>query len=79
MPKKKEEKLTEIWKIPELDMLMKLRIIITSIFVLSTISFIILIIYPNDYRIWIAAAALILISYVTIIALMIRLWRIKEL
>lgn len=79
MPKKKVEKPTEIWKITELDMLMKLRIIITSIFVLSTVSFIILIIYPNDYRMWIAAAALILISYITILVLMIRLWRIKKL
>ena len=79
MPKKKVEKPIEIWKITELNMLMKLRIIITSIFVLSTVSFIILIIYPNDYRIWIVAAALILISYITILALMIRLWRIKKL
>ena len=79
MPKKKEEKPTEIWKITELDMLMKLRIIITSIFALSTVSFIVLIIFPNDYRIWIVAAALILISYVTIVALMVTLWRTKEL
>jgi hypothetical protein len=79
MPKKNEEKPAEIIKMPDLDMLTKLRVIITSIFVMSTISFIILIIFPNDYRIWIISAALILISYIIIIVLMIHLWRIQNL
>jgi hypothetical protein len=78
MPTKNKQKPSEILKFTELDMLMILRIAITSIFVLFTIAFIVLIVLPDDYRIWMAAAAMILVSYVIIIALMIKLWRIKD-
>jgi hypothetical protein len=82
MPKKKEEKTVkpaEIWNLSKLDTLMKLRIIITSIFALSTVSIILLIVFPSEQLYWVIAALLVLISYVMVFALMVKLLMTKEL
>ena len=82
MPKKKEKKpakSAELWNLSSLDTLMKLRIIITSIFALSTISIILLIVFPSEQLYWLIAALLILISYVMVFALMVKLLIMKEL
>jgi hypothetical protein len=71
----KKSNILENLNINQLDTLTKIRITIFSIFLLSTISFI-LIIFNVDF--WIPAL-LILISYVILLILMIQLLIIKDL
>jgi hypothetical protein len=71
---KKEAKGLEIKNLKQLDALMKLRIVIISIFSLSTLS--ILMIFVADFVI---SALLILISYVLVFVLMLKLLIIKKL
>lgn len=76
MPKKKEEKLFEIksFSFAEMDMLMKLRLIVISIFALCTLS--IFLIFVTDFVI---PATLLVISYIIVFALMVKLLVIKKL
>jgi len=72
--KKKEIKLLEINSFANLNTLMKLRLIVTVIFLLSTLS--ILLVFIADFVI---AVFLILISYLMVFVLMIKLLVIKKL
>ena len=72
--KKKEIKLLEINSFANLNTLMKLRLTVTVIFLLSTLS--ILLIFANN---WVISAILILISYLMVFVLMIKLLVIKKL
>lgn len=72
--KKKKTKFLEIKSFSKLNVLMKLRLFVTSIFLLSTLS--ILLIFVNS---WGISASLILISYFMVFVLMLKLLRIKKL
>lgn len=72
--KKREVKVMEIMSFPKLDVLTKLRLVVISIFILSTLS--IILVFITDFVI---PAILILISYITVFVLMIKLLIIKKL
>jgi len=74
MEKKKEKKLQELMSIRKMDTLMKLRLIVGSIFVLSTLS--IILVFITDF---VVSVVFILISYIMVFGLMIKLFTIKEL
>lgn len=74
MPKKKRKTSLEIKMLSELDILMKLRLVVTSIFILSTVS--IILVFISEFVI---SVVLILISYLLIFILMIKLLLIKKL
>lgn len=74
MAKKTETKIIEMNNIAKLDTLTKLRMIVVSIFILSTLSIILLFIT----NFWISAV-LILISYILVFALMVKLLTTKKL
>lgn len=74
MAKKKEIKLLDLPNFEKMDTLMILRLIILSIFVLSTISMILAFITE-----FIFSVVLLLISYILVFVLMIKLFLIKEL
>ena len=74
MEKKKEKKLQELMSIRKMDTLMKLRLIVGSIFVLSTLS--IILVFITDF---VVSVVFILISYIMVFGLMIKLFIIKEL
>jgi len=74
MIQKKEEKSGENNNLMNMDTLTKLRLVITSIFILSTLSMILAFI---NY--FIIAVGLILLSYILVFILMVKLWVIKEL
>jgi len=72
--KKKEVKVLEIMSLAKLDVLTKLRLVVIAIFVLSTLS--ILLVFITDFVI---PVLLILISYIMVFVLMIKLLIIKKL
>jgi hypothetical protein len=72
---KKKKKVLEIKNITDLDALTKLRIVVASIFVLSTVSLIILILASAAF----AAAVLLFISYLFVFILMVKLFTIESL
>jgi len=72
--KEKKRKFLEIKSFSNLNTLMKLRLIVTVIFLLSTLS--ILLVFIADFVI---AVFLILISYLMVFVLMIKLLVIKKL
>ena len=74
MEKKKEKKLQELMSIRKMDTIMKLRLIVGSIFALITLS--IILVFITDF---VVSAVLILISYIMVFGLMIKLFTIKEL
>ena len=74
MEKKKEKKSQELMSFRKMDTLMKLRLIVGSIFALSTLS-IILVFITN----FVVSVVFILISYIMVFGLMIKLFTIKEL
>lgn len=74
MQKKKEEKLIEMKTLTKLDALMKLRLVVITIFALMTFS--IMLILANQYPI---GAGVILISYIVVLVLMVKLLITKEL
>jgi hypothetical protein len=74
MEKKKEKKLQELMSIRKMDTLMKLRLIVGSIFALSTLS--IILVFITDF---VVSVVFILISYIMVFGLMIKLFTIKEL
>ena len=74
MEKKKEKKSQELMSIRKMDTLMKLRIIVGSIFALSTLS--ILLVFITYF---VVSVVFILISYIMVFGLMIKLFTIKEL
>ena len=71
---KKEVKFMELKSFTQLDVLTKLRLVVVSIFVLSTIS--ILLVFVADFVI---SVILILIGYIMVFVLMIKLLIIKKL
>jgi hypothetical protein len=73
MEKKKEKKLQELMSIRKMDTLMKLRLIVGSIFALSTLS--IILVFITDF---VVSVIFILISYIMVFGLMIKLFTIKE-
>ena len=74
MEKKKEKKSQELMSIGKLDTLMKLRLIVGSIFALSTLS--IILVFITDF---VVSVVFILISYIMVFGLMIKLFTIKKL
>jgi len=73
VPKKKKLKPLEIKSLSEMDILTKLRLFVISIFVLSSLSLILVFIsFP-------ISALLALISYFMVFVLMVKLLRIKKL
>jgi hypothetical protein len=74
MSKNKKIKSLEIKKLSEMDILSKLRLAVITIFTLSSLSFVVLIL--SDFVI---SAVLVLMSYFMIFALMIKLLMIKKL
>ena len=74
MEKKKEKKSQELMSIIKMDTLMKLRLIVGSIFALSTLS--IILVFITDF---VVSVVFILISYIMVFGLMIKLFTIKEL
>jgi hypothetical protein len=74
MEKKKEKKSQELMSFRKMDTLMKLRLIVGSIFALSTLS--IILVFITDFVI---SVVFILISYIMVFGLMIKLFTIKEL
>ncbi len=74
MEKKKEKKLQELMSIRKMDTLMKLRLIVGSIFALSTLS--IILVFITDF---VVSVVFILISYIMVFGLVIKLFTIKEL
>jgi hypothetical protein len=74
MEKKKEKKSQELMSIRKMDTLMKLRLIVGSIFALSTLSMIL--VFITDF---VVSVVFILISYIMVFGLMIKLFTIKEL
>ena len=81
MVKEKEEKkvtkkikVMEMNSLTNMDTLTKLRLVVISIFALSTLGMILLLIGG-----WVIAAVLILISYIMIFGLMVKLLIIKKL
>jgi hypothetical protein len=71
---KKQKLAISIPGFQHLNALLKLRVVITSLFVLYTLA--ILLIFANGYMI---SAFLILLSYVLLLILMIKLFRTKKL
>ncbi len=74
MEKKKEKKSQELMSIIKMDTLMKLRLIVGSIFALSTLS--IILVFITDF---VVSVVFILISYIMVFGLMIKLFTIKKL
>ncbi len=74
MEKKKEKKSQELMPIIKIDTLMKLRLIVGSIFALSTLS--IILVFITDFAV---SVVFILISYIMVFGLVIKLFTIKEL
>ncbi len=74
MEKKKEKKSQELMSIRKMDTLMKLRLIVGSIFALSTLS--IILVFITDF---VVSVVFILISYIMVFGLMIKLFTIKKL
>ncbi len=74
MEKKKEKKSQELMSIIKMDTLMKLRLIVGSIFALSTLS--IILVFITDFAV---PVVFILISYIMVFGLVIKLFTIKEL
>jgi len=74
MEKKKEGKLQELMSIRKMDALMKLRLIVGSIFALSTLS--IILVFITDF---VVSVVFILMSYIMVFGLMIKLFTIKKL
>lgn len=74
MAKKKKLKILETVNIREMDILTQLKIFVTSIFVLSTLSFILIFITG-----FVIPAVFILISYFMIFVLMVKLLTMKKL
>ncbi len=74
MEKKKEKKSQELMSIRKMDTLMKLRLIVGSIFALSTLS--IILVFITDF---VVSVVFILISYIMVFGLVIKLFTIKEL
>ncbi len=74
MEKKKEKKSQELMSIRKMDTLMKLRLIVGSIFTLSTLS--IILVFIANFAV---AVVFVLISYLMVFVLMIKLFSIKEL
>jgi hypothetical protein len=74
MEKKKEKKSQELMSIIKMDTLMKLRLIVGSIFALSTLS--IILVFITDFAV---SVAFILISYIMVFGLVIKLFTIKKL
>ena len=74
MEKKKEKKLQELMSIRKMDTLMKLRLIVGSIFALSTLS--IILVFITDF---VVSVVFILISYIMVFGLVIKLFTIKKL
>jgi len=71
--KKKEENAIEIKNLTKLNTLKKLQIVVTTIFVLSTIAI------PLALINFAVAGLLILIAYVMLLGLMVKLWMTKKL
>jgi len=74
MENKKENKLQELMSIQKMDTLMKLRLVVGLIFVLSTLS--IILVFIIDI---VVSVVFILISYIMVFGLMIKLFTIKKL
>jgi hypothetical protein len=74
MEKKKEKKSQELMSIRKMDTLMKLRLIVGSIFALSTLS--IILVFITDF--WLPVI-LILFSYIMLCVLTIKLLIIRKL
>ena len=74
MEKKKEKKSQELMSIRKMDTLMKLRLIVGSIFALSTLS--IILVFITDF--WLPVI-LILFSYIMLCVLTIKLFIIRKL
>ena len=74
MEKKKEKKSQKLMSIRKMDTLMKLRLIVGSIFALSTLS--IILVFITDFAV---PVVFILISYIMVFGLVIKLFTIKEL
>jgi len=74
MEKKKEKKSQELMSIIKMDTLMKLRLIVGSIFALSTLS--IILVFITDF---VVSVVFILISYIMVFGLVIKLFTIKKL
>ena len=74
MEKKKEKKSQELMSIRKMDTLMKLRLIVGSIFALSTLS--IILVFITDF---VVSVVFILISYIMVFGLVIKLFTIKKL
>ena len=74
MIKKKEKNLLELMHLKKLDALLKLRIIVGSIFALSTLA--IILVFIVDF---IFSAVFMLLSYFMVFVLMIRLFAVKKL
>jgi hypothetical protein len=72
---KKEKNIFQIPSFQQYNALMKLRIVVSSIFFLCTIAFVILIFLGE----WFISAILILIGYVLLFILMIKLFLTKRL
>ena len=73
MQKEKTEKILELGFFTELDTLSKLRLIIISIFILSTLAIILILLIP------VVSGILFIISYIIILVLMIKLLMTKKL
>lgn len=71
---KKERNIFQIPGFHHYNALMKLRIVVSSIFLLCTISMIL--IFVGE---WMISAVLLLLSYILLFILMIKLFRIKKL
>ena len=71
--KKEKEKTVRNNSFAKIDALKKLRLIVGSIFALSTLS--IILVFAN---LWALGAFLILISYVLVLALMVKLFCVKK-
>jgi membrane protein YdbS with pleckstrin-like domain len=74
MPKEKTGKINEIKTLTKLNVLLKLRLVVITIFALMTLS--IILILANQYPI---GAGVILISYIMVLVLMVKLLITKEL
>jgi hypothetical protein len=76
MPKNKAEKINQIKTLTKLNTLAKFRIAVITIFILMTLSIILAVVLSNQFVI---AAALMLISYIAVLAIMVNLFTIKDL
>lgn len=73
-PVKTERSLLQIPVFSQYNALMKLRIVVSTIFLLCTIA--VLLIFVNE---WVISAFLILVGYLCLFLLMLKLFRIKKL